>query len=120
MEFEQRLNVDLTGVDSMWQRHAVPQELNDQAPPSASRTQEELSLYACTVCDKVFMSMSHARLHCLTHTDVRPFRCHKCEYGTNTRGNIIQIWCAIWDVWYCDDSILKLVPHNIIVRDPNI
>jgi len=35
------------------------------------------------------MSMSHARLHCVTHTNTRPFKCHRCSFATNTKGNTL-------------------------------
>ncbi|KAK2186472.1 hypothetical protein NP493_199g06054 [Ridgeia piscesae] len=86
--FEQNINVDLSQVDNMFRTLVIEQEVNENAPPPSSRTMNELSIYSCNVCEKVFMSLSHMRQHCLIHTDLRPFHCTKCEYATNTKGNL--------------------------------
>ena len=86
--FEQNINVDLSQVDNMFRTLVIEQEVNENAPPPSSRTMNELSIYSCNVCEKVFMSLSHMRQHCLIHTDLRPFHCTKCDYATNTKGEL--------------------------------
>ena len=84
--FEQNINVDLSQVDGMFRTLVIEQKVNENAPPPSSRTMNELSIYSCNVCEKVFMSLSHMRQHCLIHTTLRPFHCSKCDYSTNTKG----------------------------------
>ena len=89
--FEQSLNIDLTGVDSMFRTHCIYQDLNENAKSTSRMLTNELLLYSCNTCDKVFKTVSHMRLHVLIHTDLKPFRCHKCEYATNCRGRCLFI-----------------------------
>ena len=84
--FEQSLNVDLSGVDSMFRTHCIYQDLNENAKTNSRMLSNELLLYSCNSCDKVFKTVSHMRLHCLIHTSLKPFRCHKCDYSSNCRG----------------------------------
>lgn len=87
LAFDQSLQVDLGSlVDHMFKLHVIDQNINDRAMPVHGRTQATLNVYSCDTCRKVFMSLSHVRLHCLIHTDLRPFKCFKCKYVTNTRG----------------------------------
>ena len=103
--FEQNINVDLSQVDGMFRTLVVEQKVNENAPPPSSRTMNELSIYSCNVCEKVFMSLSHMRQHCLIHTTLRPFHCSKCDYSTNTKGGwYLFVWfvcgivclCVVW------------------------
>ena len=87
LAFDQSLQVDLGSlVDHMFKLHVINQNINDRGVAAHGRTQATLSVYSCDTCHKVFMSLSHVRLHCLVHTDIRPFKCFKCKYVTNTRG----------------------------------
>ena len=86
MDFEQRLNVDLSQVNPMFKTHHIKQSMNEKASPSSSRASDQLTVYSCVECDKVFMSLSHMRLHCLIHTNLKPYQCAKCDYATNTKG----------------------------------
>ncbi|KAL8564633.1 hypothetical protein ACOMHN_032189 [Nucella lapillus] len=88
MEFESTLNVDLSCIDHMFKVHVIDQDINENAGTYGRGQLTSLSLYSCTVCDKVFKTLSHMRLHCLVHTDLKPFRCSKCQYTTNTKGNL--------------------------------
>ncbi|KAG0445316.1 hypothetical protein HPB47_016808 [Ixodes persulcatus] len=59
LAFEEHLNkVDLSCVDHLYTQH------------------------------QVFKTQSHMRLHCLIHTDLKPFTCHQCEFSTNAKGNL--------------------------------
>lgn len=84
--FEQCLNIDLSGVDSMFRTHCIYQDLNENAKTNSRMLSNELLLYSCNTCDKVFKTVSHMRLHCLIHTNLKPFKCHKCDYASNCRG----------------------------------
>ncbi|XP_029647572.1 zinc finger protein ZFAT isoform X2 [Octopus sinensis] len=88
MAFEQSLNVDLSGVDHMFRVHVIEQDLNENAPSAPRTGSFGLSLYSCNTCDKVFKTLSHMRLHCLIHTDLKPFKCSKCTYASNSKGNL--------------------------------
>ena len=84
--FEQSLNIDLSGVDTMFRTHCIDQEVNEYARSNSRMLTNQLLLYSCNTCDKVFKTVSHMRLHCLVHTNLKPFRCHKCDYSSNCRG----------------------------------
>ncbi len=86
LSFEENLSIDLTLVDDMYKSHIIEQDVNENAPPPGSRTSNELSIFSCNECEKVFMTLSHMRLHCFTHTDIKPFKCHKCNYASNSKG----------------------------------
>ncbi|KAL4235227.1 hypothetical protein ACF0H5_006865 [Mactra antiquata] len=88
LAFEANLNVDLSGVDHMFRVHCIEQELNSNVSQTSRYANNLLSLYSCNTCDKVFKSLSHIRFHVLTHTDLRPFKCIKCDYSSNARGNL--------------------------------
>ncbi|XP_069113038.1 zinc finger protein ZFAT-like [Argopecten irradians] len=88
IKFEQQMNVDLSGVDSMFKQHAIAQDLNEKAPMTTRMVTTSLSLFSCCVCDKIFKTLSHMRLHCLIHTDLKPFKCPKCKYASNSKGNL--------------------------------
>ena len=87
-QFDQALNVDISIVDSLFSTHIISQELNENAPPTTPHTADTLTVYSCSHCQRVFMSLSQARTHALIHTDYRPYRCFKCPYTTNTKGNL--------------------------------
>lgn len=87
-QFEQSLNVDLSFVDNMFRQHMIEQDLNDKATVASRMTTNTLNLYSCNTCDKIFKTLSHMRLHCLTHTDAKPFKCPKCPYSSNGKGNL--------------------------------
>lgn len=85
--FEESMNVDFDkGVAHLYNLHVIQQDVNEMAPPPASRTSDHLSVFSCNVCSKVFMSLSQVKTHCLTHTDIKPFKCFKCDYATNSKG----------------------------------
>ncbi|XP_052061305.1 zinc finger protein ZFAT-like [Mytilus californianus] len=87
-QFEANLNVDLSCVDHLFVETRIEQELNEKVPILSRINSTMLSLYTCTVCNKIFKTLSHMRLHCLIHTDLKPFVCTKCNYSTNSKGNL--------------------------------
>ncbi|CAN7947965.1 unnamed protein product, partial [Ixodes pacificus] len=90
LAFEEHLNkVDLSCVDHLYTQHQVAQEIT--CLPGARLAPKEvcdLHVFSCNVCKKVFKTQSHMRLHCLIHTDLKPFTCHQCEFSTNAKGNL--------------------------------
>lgn len=88
LAFEANLNVDLSGVDHMFRVHCIEQELNSNVSQLSRFSSNLLSLYSCNTCDKVFKSLSHMRFHVLIHTNLKPFKCIKCHYTSNARGNL--------------------------------
>lgn len=90
LAFEEHLNrVDLSCVDHLYTQHQVAQEIT--CPPGsrpASKEVCDLHVYCCNVCKKVFKTQSHMRLHCLIHTNLKPFTCHQCDFTTNAKGNL--------------------------------
>lgn len=90
LRFDQSLNVDLGSlVDHLVKRYSIEQEENERTFQSRnSRMKKTLDVFSCQICSKVFMSLSHVRLHCVTHSQLRPFKCFKCKYETNTKGNL--------------------------------
>lgn len=96
--FDRSLQIDLGPlVDHMFALRAVDREVDLAA--TRSRPRPKVNVYSCLLCRKAFRSPSHARLHCLVHTQLRPFRCFRCRYATNTRGwenlflGIFSCWC---------------------------
>lgn len=92
IEFEKCLNIDLSGVDHMFRQHMIQQDLNENAPSVSRQMSNSLSLYSCNTCDKIFKTLSHMRLHCFTHTNIKPFRCPKCDYTSNSKGRFRKIY----------------------------
>uniref|UniRef100_A0A224Z602 Zinc finger protein zfat n=1 Tax=Rhipicephalus zambeziensis TaxID=60191 RepID=A0A224Z602_9ACAR len=90
LAFEEHLNqVDLSCVDHLYTQHQVAQEIT--CPPGTRPAPKEvcdLHVFSCNVCKKVFKTQSHMRLHCLIHTDLKPFTCHQCDFSTNAKGNL--------------------------------
>ena len=62
--------------------------MNENAVPMAPRSQTDISLYSCNVCEKVFKSLSHIKYHCLTHLDSKCFKCpeEECDFRSNSKG----------------------------------
>lgn len=90
LAFEEHLNkVDLSCVDHLYTQHQVAQEITC-VPGSWAASKEacDLHVYCCSVCKKVFKTQSHMRLHCLIHTNLKPFTCHQCDFTTNAKGNL--------------------------------
>lgn len=90
LAFEEHLNqVDLSCVDHLYTQHQVAQEIT--CPPGTRPAPKEvcdLHVFSCNVCKKVFKTQSHMRLHCLIHTELKPFTCHQCDFSTNAKGNL--------------------------------
>ena len=72
--------------DHLFNVHVIQQDINENSLVNFSRVTNELSVYTCTVCDKVFKMLSHVRNHVLGHTDLKPFACRLCEYASNNKG----------------------------------
>ena len=97
--FEQSLNVDLStlNIDHMYRQHQIAQDLNEKALIASRLVTNNLSLYSCNVCEKIFKTLSHMRLHCLIHTDLKPFRCPRCPYASNAKG-MWPMFCEIQSI----------------------
>ncbi|XP_050398943.1 zinc finger protein ZFAT isoform X1 [Patella vulgata] len=88
LNFEASVNIDLSGMDGMFTKHSIEQDLVESVGGNGKNISSELSLYMCNICSKVFKTLSHIRLHCLIHTDLKPFKCPHCEYASNSKGNL--------------------------------
>lgn len=90
LAFEERLNsVDLSCVDHLYVRHEVTQEVDmSKMRKMTGRETNELLVFSCNICKKVFKSLSHMRLHCIIHTDLKPFKCPQCPFRSNAKGNL--------------------------------
>ena len=85
--FEESLNVDFESqIEHLYKVHIIDQDVNELAPPPASRSTNHLSVFSCNECDKVFMSLSQVKTHVLIHTGLKPFKCIQCDYATNSKG----------------------------------
>lgn len=51
-----------------------------------SRGSDHITVFSCEQCMKVFKSLAGIRAHCLTHTDLKPYKCVECNYETNSKG----------------------------------
>ena len=81
--FDNCLAVDIAPlVSGMYTSHAVEQSVTE----SSAMTRPAVNLFTCTTCSKVFSSLSRCRLHCLSHTTARPYRCPWCSYSTSVPG----------------------------------
>ncbi|XP_033754762.1 zinc finger protein ZFAT-like isoform X2 [Pecten maximus] len=117
LKFEQQMNVDLSGVDSMFKQHAIAQDLNEKAPMTTRMVTTSLSLFSCCVCEKIFKTLSHMRLHCLIHTDLKPFKCPKCRYASNSKGNLYTHMRKHTGQYYkCTDCSFKSVNKSHLLE----
>lgn len=62
------------------------QTMNSNAVTNAPRSNGDISLHSCNICEKVFKSLSHIRYHCLTHIDGKSFKCPECDFRSNSKG----------------------------------
>ncbi|XP_022248683.1 zinc finger protein ZFAT-like isoform X1 [Limulus polyphemus] len=122
-EFEEKVNaVDLSCVDDMFVRHEVSQEVNTELTGRPKRRENnELIVFSCNVCKKVIKSLSHIRLHCVTHTNLKPFKCLQCPSAFNAKGNLYThmrkhtgnyFRCPKCDFYSCNRS--HLAEHEAI------
>ncbi|KAF8770860.1 Zinc finger protein ZFAT like protein [Argiope bruennichi] len=82
--FEEHLkSIDYSCVDSLFAKVQ-----NKSKSFKKENKSSNITLYSCIICLKEFHSLSHIRMHCLTHTDVKPFTCPKCPYRSNTKGSL--------------------------------
>ncbi|XP_067136935.1 zinc finger protein ZFAT-like isoform X2 [Centruroides vittatus] len=90
LAFEERLNaVDLSCVDHLYVWHEVTQDVDmSKMGKMTGRETNELLVFSCNICKKVFKSLSHMRLHCIIHTDLKPFECPQCPFRSNAKGNL--------------------------------
>ncbi|KAK3757650.1 hypothetical protein RRG08_000162 [Elysia crispata] len=118
IQFEACVDVDLSQVDNMFRIHIIEQELNEMSGMVYNTpTMSSLSVYSCNVCEKVFKSLSHIRLHCVTHTDIKPFKCTKCSYATNSKGNLYTHMRKHTGQFYrCDQCDFKTVNKSHLVE----
>ncbi|CAL1545757.1 unnamed protein product [Lymnaea stagnalis] len=118
LAFESCIDVDLSQVDNMFKIHIIEQELNDKTGTVYNTpTMSALSVYSCNICDKIFKSLSHIRLHCITHTDIKPFKCNKCKYATNSKGNLYTHMRKHTGQFYrCDHCEFKTVNKSHLVE----
>ncbi len=88
--FENSMNVEFhNDVDDLYKEHFIKQDLNENVPvPLPAKMSSKLRVFSCNQCSKVLMSQSQARLHCILHTELRPFKCFKCDYATNIKGRL--------------------------------
>ncbi|GFQ75590.1 zinc finger protein ZFAT [Trichonephila clavata] len=82
--FERHLkSIDYSCVDSLFVK------ANKKTKGSRKKNVlSNISIYSCILCRKEMNSLTHIRMHCLTHTDVKPFTCPKCSYCSNTKGSL--------------------------------
>ncbi|GIY63235.1 zinc finger protein ZFAT [Caerostris darwini] len=76
-------SIDYSFVDQLFteveSKNKRSQKQNDKS---------HITLYSCIVCRKEMHSITHIRMHCVTHTDAKPFTCPKCQYCTNAKGSL--------------------------------
>ncbi|KAI8759371.1 zinc finger protein ZFAT [Biomphalaria glabrata] len=118
VEFETCIDVDLSQVDNMFRIHIIEQELNETIGMTYNTpTMSSLSVYICNMCEKVFKSLSHIRLHCVTHTDLKPFHCNKCKFTTNSKGNLYTHMRKHTGQFYrCEQCEFKTVNKSHLVE----
>ncbi|CAL1295696.1 unnamed protein product [Larinioides sclopetarius] len=82
--FEEHLkSIDYSCVDNLFVKvQNKSKSFKNRNKPS------KITLYSCIICRKDFHSLFHIRMHCLTHTDAKPFTCPKCPYRSNTKGSL--------------------------------
>ncbi|GFT96029.1 zinc finger protein ZFAT [Nephila pilipes] len=82
--FEEHLkSIDYSCVDSLFVK------ANNKSKGNRKKNiLSNISIYSCILCQKELNSLTHIRMHCLTHTDVKPFTCPKCPYRSNTKGSL--------------------------------
>ena len=87
LRFEDCLNIDLSVLDQYLEINEIEQTIvTANGEPQTYDTPAQLLLYSCGNCNKLFKQRTFARMHVLTHTNLKPFRCYKCMYCTNTKG----------------------------------
>lgn len=110
-EFEKCLNVNLSMFDDMFTVIQLQQDVNDKGISEGGRScQAGLKLYTCNTCEKVFKSLSHVRLHAIIHTDLHPFKCPKCSYSCNSKGNC---YCNIILLCNINANIYKIISYSL-------
>ena len=84
--FDRCLEMDIAPlVRGMYSSRVIQQSATEHSA-SGSASATTVHMLTCNSCSKVFSSLSHCQLHCLTHSTARPYQCPWCSYSTNIRG----------------------------------
>lgn len=96
LDFENYIqqSVDYTEVDKLYERFKFEQAVIDTEMLQSSEMTKykELFVFNCRVCKKVFNSLKNIRVHCFTHTQIKPFKCPQegCDYSCNSKSNLLS------------------------------
>nr|XP_006825860.1 PREDICTED: zinc finger protein ZFAT-like [Saccoglossus kowalevskii] len=70
--------------------HCIQQTINQGAaiPHRSNTTNPVLRVFTCPHCNKLFKYRHALAVHILIHKDIKPFKCNRCNYASNSSGNL--------------------------------
>ncbi|XP_077127384.1 zinc finger protein ZFAT isoform X1 [Ranitomeya variabilis] len=76
------------GLRKGYQEYAIPQVPQEQAAHSSRIGPNQLKIFTCEYCNKVFKFKHSLQTHLRIHTNEKPYKCPLCNYASAIKANL--------------------------------
>lgn len=76
------------GLKRGYQEYAIPQVPQEQATHSSRIGPNQLKIFTCEYCNKVFKFKHSLQAHLRIHTNEKPYKCPLCNYASAIKANL--------------------------------
>ncbi|XP_044149661.1 zinc finger protein ZFAT isoform X2 [Bufo gargarizans] len=76
------------GLRRGYQEYAIPQVPQEQAAHSSRTGPNQLKIFTCEYCNKVFKFKHSLQAHLRIHTNEKPYKCLLCNYASAIKANL--------------------------------
>ncbi|XP_073446476.1 zinc finger protein ZFAT isoform X2 [Dendrobates tinctorius] len=76
------------GLRRGYQEYAIPQVPQEQAAHSSRIGPNQLKIFTCEYCNKVFKFKHSLQTHLRIHTNEKPYKCPLCNYASAIKANL--------------------------------
>ncbi|XP_075681820.1 zinc finger protein ZFAT isoform X2 [Rhinoderma darwinii] len=76
------------GLRRGYQEYAIPQVAQEQAAHSSRIGPNQLKIFTCEYCNKVFKFKHSLQAHLRIHTNEKPYKCPLCNYASAIKANL--------------------------------
>ncbi|XP_056378776.1 zinc finger protein ZFAT [Hyla sarda] len=87
---EPEVNLQATDPEQRkgYQEYAIPQVPQEQAAHSSRIGPNQLKIFTCEYCNKVFKFKHSLQAHLRIHTNEKPYKCPLCNYASAIKANL--------------------------------